>query len=320
MPKAQFHIAMPPIPYINSTGLHATDICPRRAEDEFTIFMQLCLANAVALHYLCRQIRNTSSETCLNFNIIGRHLCNAIGSESLFRERRQISQHPHTRKCSIKEKRHHLRKRRIKRNIKPTEMKLYRHLAKSVFVAAALMLAVSCSNGNAGSNAANTTTADSSANERMIVRYIDGDSLMANYNLAKEINEAMLRRSNQLDNEQQKRGAEITRFGNEIQNKYQNNGYLTQESFNADQAKLQQMQIDAQNYMAKLQRDAQNEMQQYNMQLNDSVENFINDYARQKGFDMIIYKASGVYMDKKYDVTKEVVEGLNKRYTKVEKK
>ena len=199
-------------------------------------------------------------------------------------------------------------------------MKLYRHLAKSVFVAAALMLAVSCSNGNAGSNAANTTTADSSANERMIVRYIDGDSLMANYNLAKEINEAMLRRSNQLDNEQQKRGAEITRFGNEIQNKYQNNGYLTQESFNADQAKLQQMQIDAQNYMAKLQRDDQNEMQQYNMQLNDSVENFINDYARQKGFDMIIYKASGVKKKKKYDVTKEVVEGLNKRYTKVEKK
>ena len=162
--------------------------------------------------------------------------------------------------------------------------------------------------------------ADSSANGRMVIRYIDGDSLMANYNLAKEISEAMLLRSNQLDSEQQKRGAEITRFGNEIQNKYQNNGYLTQESFNADQAKLQQMQVDAQNYMAKLQRDAQNEMQQYNMQLNDSVENFINEYAKLKGYDMIIYKASGVYMDAKFDVTKEVVDGLNKRYTKVEKK
>ena len=200
-------------------------------------------------------------------------------------------------------------------------MKLYRHLAKSVLVAAAIMMAVSCTNGTAGQAAGQAAaSADTSTTGRMIIRYIDGDSLMANYNLAKEISEAMLRRSNQIDNEQQKRGAEITRFGNEIQNKYQNNGYLTQESFNADQAKLQQMQIDAQNYLAKLQRDAQNEMQQYNMQLNDSVENFINDYARQKGFDMIIYKASGVYMDKKYDVTKEVVEGLNKRYTKVEKK
>ncbi|HIT15668.1 MAG TPA: OmpH family outer membrane protein [Candidatus Avimuribaculum pullicola] len=200
-------------------------------------------------------------------------------------------------------------------------MKLYRHLAKSVLVAAAIMMAVSCTNGTAGQAAGQAAaSADTSTTGRMIIRYIDGDSLMANYNLAKEISEAMLRRSNQIDNEQQKRGAEITRFGNEIQNKYQNNGYLTQESFNADQAKLQQMQIDAQNYLAKLQRDAQNEMQQYNMQLNDSVENFINEYARQKGFDMIIYKASGVYMDAKYDVTDDVVNGLNKRYTKVEKK
>ena len=200
-------------------------------------------------------------------------------------------------------------------------MKLYRHLAKSVLVAAAIMMAVSCTNGTAGQAAGQAAaSADTSTTGRMIIRYIDGDSLMANYNLAKEISEAMLRRSNQIDNEQQKRGAEITRFGNEIQNKYQNNGYLTQESFNADQAKLQQMQIDAQNYLAKLQRDAQNEMQQYNMQLNDSVENFINEDARQKGFDMIIYKASGVYMDAKYDVTDDVVNGLNKRYTKVEKK
>ena len=200
-------------------------------------------------------------------------------------------------------------------------MKLYRHLAKSVLVAAAIMMAVSCTNGTAGQAAGQAAaSADTSTTGRMIIRYIDGDSLMANYNLAKEISEAMLRRSNQIDNEQQKRGAEITRFGNEIQNKYQNNGYLTQESFNADQAKLQQMQIDAQNYLAKLQRDAQNEMQQYNMQLNDSVENFINEYAKLKGYDMIIYKASGVYMDAKFDVTKEVVDGLNKRYTKVEKK
>ena len=105
-----------------------------------------------------------------------------------------------------------------------------------------------------------------------------------------------------------------------IQSKYQNNGYLTQESFNADQAKLQQMQVDAQNYLSKLQRDAQNEMQQYNIQLNDSIESFIKYYAKQNGYDMILYKASSVYVDPKYDVTNDVVEGLNKRYTKVEKK
>ena len=164
-------------------------------------------------------------------------------------------------------------------------------------VAAGLLMVTSCNNAN-NSNDVATQAPVAGNSEQMVIRYIDGDTLLAKYNLAMEINEAMLRRSNQLDSEQQKRGAEITRFGNEIQSKYQNNGYLTQESFNADQAK----------------------MQQYNIQLNDSIESFIKYYAKQNGYDMILYKASSVYVDPKYDVTNDVVEGLNKRYTKVEKK
>ena len=198
-------------------------------------------------------------------------------------------------------------------------MKFFTQSVKCIIVAAGLLMVTSCNNAN-NSNDVATQAPVAGNSEQMVIRYIDGDTLLAKYNLAMEINEAMLRRSNQLDSEQQKRGAEITRFGNEIQSKYQNNGYLTQESFNADQAKLQQMQVDAQNYLSKLQRDAQNEMQQYNIQLNDSIESFIKDYAKQNGYDMILYKASSVYVDPKYDVTNDVVEGLNKRYTKVEKK
>ena len=171
----------------------------------------------------------------------------------------------------------------------------------------------SCNKSTEGTNAA--APADNAAGNpaAAVIRYIDGDTLMAKYNLAIDINEAMLRRSNQLDNEQMKRG-------NEIQNKYKNNGYLTEESFNADQNRLAKMQNDAQTYLAKLQRDAQNEMMQYQIQLNDSVQNFIKAYAKEKGYDVILYKASAVYIDAKYDVTNDVIEGLNKRYTKVEKK
>lgn len=199
-------------------------------------------------------------------------------------------------------------------------MNVITKIAKYSFIACAVMMFASCSKseekGDVNAPAETTNTAGSQA----VIRYIDGDSLMANYNLAKDINEAMLRRSNQLDNEQMKRSNEINRLGNEIQNKYKNNGYLSQESFDADQNKLAKMQNDAQNYLAKLQRDAQNEMLQYQMQLNDSVQNFIKVYAKQKGYDVILYKSAAVYIDSKYEVTDEVIEGLNKRYTKVEKK
>ena len=199
-------------------------------------------------------------------------------------------------------------------------MKIIRRIAKLSSIALAIGMCASGNKSTEGTNAA--APADNAAGNpaAAVIRYIDGDTLMAKYNLAIDINEAMLRRSNQLDNEQMKRGNEINRLGNEIQNKYKNNGYLTEESFNADQNRLAKMQNDAQTYIAKLQRDAQNEMMQYQIQLNDSVQNFIKAYAKEKGYDVILYKASAVYIDAKYDVTNDVIEGLNKRYTKVEKK
>ena len=200
-------------------------------------------------------------------------------------------------------------------------MNVISKIAKFSFIAIAVMMIASCNKATDNKNAADASPAEAkTANAQTVIRYIDGDTLMAKYNLAKDINEAMLRRSNQLDNEQMKRGNEINRLGNEIQNKYKNNGYLTEESFNADQNRLAKMQNDAQTYLSKLQRDAQNEMMQYQIQLNDSVQNFIKAYAKSKGIDMILYNASTVFIDPKYDVTDEVIEGLNKRYTKVEKK
>ena len=200
-------------------------------------------------------------------------------------------------------------------------MNVFTKIAKYSFIALAIMTFASCNKTTDDQKAEGAAPANTqSVNAQTVIIYIDGDTLMAKYNLAKDINEAMLRRSNQLDNEQMKRGNEINRLGNEIQNKYKNNGYLTEESFNADQNRLAKMQNDAQTYLAKLQRDAQNEMMQYQIQLNDSVQNFIKVYAKSKGIDMILYKSSTVFIDSKYDVTDEVIEGLNKRYTKVEKK
>ena len=138
--------------------------------------------------------------------------------------------------------------------------------------------------------------------------------------MAKELNEAMIRRSSQYESAERNRGTEIQNFGNEVQKKYQNNAYLSQESFESDRAKLEKMQADAQNYLGRLQQEIQNEMIQNNIQLNDSVNNYLKIYAKEKGFSVILRKSATMFIDPAFDVTLEVVEGLNKRYTKVEKK
>ena len=190
-------------------------------------------------------------------------------------------------------------------------IKNYTKLA--VFAAIMLMAATSCNDKPAEAPKA----ANGTAVENLKIRYIDEDSIMANYNLAKDINEAMLRRQNQFDAAQKQRGNEISKFGNAMQQKYQNNQYLTEEAFNADQAKLQKMQADAENYLSGLQESIANELNQSQIQLLDSIDNFMKEYAKKKGFDMVLRKSATLYIDEKYDVTKEVIEGLNKRYNKV---
>ena len=194
-------------------------------------------------------------------------------------------------------------------------MNFIKHYTKLAMLAAVLVMAATSCNEKQAAEA--PKAANGAALENLKIRYIDEDSIMANYNLAKDINEAMLRRQNQYDAAQKQRGNEISKFGNAMQQKYQNNQYLTEEAFNADQAKLQKMQADAENYLASLQQSIQNELNQSQNQLLDSIDNFMKDYAKKKGFDMILRKSATLFIDEKYDVTKEVIEGLNKRYNKV---
>ena len=195
-------------------------------------------------------------------------------------------------------------------------MNFINHHTKLALIAAAVLMA-SLSSCNDKPAIETPKAAAGSAVENLKIRYIDEDSIMANYNLAKDINEAMLRRQNQYDAAQKQRAGEINKFGNAMQQKYQNNQYLTEEAFNADQAKLQKMQADAENYLGSLQQSIQNELEQSQTQLLDSIDHFMKDYAKKKGFDMVLRKSATLFIDEKYDVTKEVIDGLNKRYNKV---
>lgn len=151
--------------------------------------------------------------------------------------------------------------------------------------------------------------------------YVDGDSLMRGYNFAKDVNEAMLRAQNKLESAQRQKASQIQKFAGEIEQKYKSNGYLTEASFNADQQKLQKMQGEAESYMANLQRSAQNEIMMNTQQLNDSVDAYIKEYAKKKGYDAVLQKAATWYVgDAIEDVTADVIKGLNERYTKVDAK
>lgn len=194
-------------------------------------------------------------------------------------------------------------------------MKNFALCAKSLMLILALF-AVSCSNANDTTATAPVANADQPA-IALNIRYIDADSIAAHYNLAKDFKEAQMRQVSKIDNAQRSRGAEIQKLANQIQQKINSNGYLSQESFNSDQELLNKKNTEAQNYLASLQREAEQEMIQQQMQLNDSIEAFIKEYNKTRGYDAILYKAVGVYFNPALDITDEVIKGLNARYYKV---
>lgn len=167
-----------------------------------------------------------------------------------------------------------------------------------------------------------TAAAEGKAAESGIlkIRYIDGDSVTANYNFAKDLKESAVRAYSKLEAAQQSRQNDLQTFGKSIDSKMKTNGYLTEESYKADVMKFQKMQNDAETYLAGLQRNTEMELAQQQQQLNDSIEAFIKEYNKTKGYDAILFKAAGVYFNPALDITDEVIKGLNERYTKVAKK
>ena len=106
-------------------------------------------------------------------------------------------------------------------------------------------------------------------------RYVDSDSVLAAYNLAKDYNEEMLRMQTNFENTARQRESAIQSEMNKMQQKMQNNGYLTEDSYRQDEQKLTKMQTNAQNEIAKLQNNILNAQMEAQKTVNDSISAFI---------------------------------------------
>ena len=105
------------------------------------------------------------------------------------------------------------------------------------------LLAVSMTScGGSDSKASSDTAvqavkaADGATTSNLNIRYIDGDSLMTHYNLAKDFQEASMRAVSKIEGARQAKATEIQKFAAAIEQKGRSNGYLTEASYNADAA------------------------------------------------------------------------------------
>jgi len=198
-------------------------------------------------------------------------------------------------------------------------MKNVNYIINGILAVAVIVLFILHFSGGKGSQSSNHNLFKSDSAQALLpVAYIRTDSLLANYKLYKDLSEANMKEieNRQLDINQRKQ-----RFEKDVQDfqqKVQLNAFITQERQNQEGARLQKAQNDLENYAAQVQQTLADKSAQMQRQLQDSVLNGLKVFNTPQKYQ-IIFSNIGTdnfyYIDDKYDITREVTDFLNARYT-----
>ena len=192
-------------------------------------------------------------------------------------------------------------------------------LSGLMLVAASATVA-SCNNAG-GDNATDKPASKASAKQTAgyKIAYVQIDTLTSQYQKCKDLEEEFTKKRANAEATINAKGKNFTTQMQEFNRKYQSNQF-TQQQFEAEQARLAKLQQDLEALQNRLSNSLQEEYQKEFQALTDTIQNFTKSYAKEKGYDFILCKSSGIdnvlYANEAYDVTDEVVKALNKRYTK----
>lgn len=150
----------------------------------------------------------------------------------------------------------------------------------------------------------------------MKIAYVEVDSLMTQYNFAKDYSVTLQKKSNNARNTLTQKGNQLQAAVNNFQQKLQNNGFQSREQAASVQAAIERQQRDLQELQARLENELASETQKFNTALRDSLNSFLTSYNKDKKYDMILSKSGDniLFANQKYDITQDIINGLNKRY------
>ena len=161
------------------------------------------------------------------------------------------------------------------------------------------------------------TNSEDSQQKGLRIAYIEIDSLTAQYEFAKEKSLELEKKGTNARNTIQTKTAQLEKNAQAFQQKLQSNGFTSREQAEAAQANLQREQQNIMALQQRLENELASEQQKFLQAFQDSLDNFLADYNKDKKYDMIVNKAAVLYADKRFDITTDVVNGMNRRYKKV---
>ena len=157
--------------------------------------------------------------------------------------------------------------------------------------------------------ASQTTPADTK------IAFVEVDSIMSQYKFCKDYSLILQKKGQNIQNTLAQKQQALEAAAANFQQKVQQNAY-TREQAEGVNASLQKQSNDLQMLNQRLSAEFQNETDQFNKALRDSIQHYLASYNKDKKYSIIFSKQGDnlLYADKAYDITNDIIAGLNKAY------
>ena len=187
-----------------------------------------------------------------------------------------------------------------------------KNIIKTLSLLAVVAMMASCNNKPSKMDDA----AEEEQQQTMRIAYVELDSLTEQYEYAKVMKDSLEKMSANATNVLSNKDKELERSYNSIQTKLQNNGFTSEQQYKTAVAAFEQERNNRVALEARLSNELAQKQADFLKTLQDSLDHFLAEYNKDKKFDLILNKATVLYSDQKYDITQDVINGLNNRYTK----
>lgn len=200
-------------------------------------------------------------------------------------------------------------------------MKRTKYILNGFLALAMALIFAQCAENKGTASTASSPAAVSSGSLK--IAYVEIDSLLTKYRYWNDLNELMIQKEENIRTTLNEKAKELEKEMREFQRKLENNGFASRERAEQENLRLAQKQRDLQQLQEKLANDLQTENQKNSLQLRDSINSFLKIYNKDKGYSLIISNTGFdnlLYADQAFNITSEIVDGLNARYNPQTKK
>ena len=148
--------------------------------------------------------------------------------------------------------------------------------------------------------------------------YIDLDRILLEYDMANDLRSVVETKVQNIQAEVNRRGKKLENDVVDFQNKI-DKGLLTRTNAEVLSQKLQQQELEFNNYAAQKQQEINEEQVVMMNQLGDAIQTYLAKYNEEKQYAMILTNSGGapvITADPALDITDDVLAGLNEEYIK----